>query len=268
MSKKVVHLVFGDFFKSTFEKCNHPKIVQGHIIRLNDDLRIGPIFQLNSSTGQSQREKWLQRTNGSYFKDYYTGFVVEDSLKIEQLKADDSVTDIYVWSARNALDGLYTTRLLNALEGTSFNIYMADFCDFKLKSAIGNLFDLTSLALVRTSDVPLLLKRFKIINEQAFKKANALWKHAIANKAVLRGINDDGKIQFLEASHFDNILLQHCTENYQKSVRVVVCTLVDIDYVINDGFLDWRLKVLVQLGRLHFEGQLKEKRDYSIKKAS
>jgi hypothetical protein len=59
--------------------------------------------------------------------------------------------------------------------------------------------------------------------------------------------------------------LANCKENFQKAASVIGETLVDIDFIVGDSFLNWRLKLLALNEKIDTQGELNEIRDYEVK---
>ena len=54
-----------------------------------------------------------------------------------------------------------------------------------------------------------------------------------------------GAILHKPVSYFDPILLSRSNDQFMKAARVIGHSLVDMDFSVGDGYLNWRLKELV-----------------------
>ena len=84
------------------------------------------------------------------------------------------------------------------------------------------------------------------------------WRRLRAEDTQLR-IVEEGKLRNVAASHFDELLVKRCTGDWQKWARVVGWSMVDAmeaGHPVGDDLLLWRLRLLVEQGRIQCQGDL------------
>ena len=84
------------------------------------------------------------------------------------------------------------------------------------------------------------------------------WRRLRAEDTQLR-IVEGGNLRSVVPSYFDDLILNRCTDQWQKWSRVVGWTMVDAmdqGHHAGDVLLLWRLRELVRIGQIECEGEL------------
>lgn len=81
---------------------------------------------------------------------------------------------------------------------------------------------------------------------------------------MLRIMDEDGRLVDVPNAYFDIYLLSNINNEFNRAGRIIGHTLVDINFIVGDLYLNWRLKELSSVGKVMFRGELKEIRDYEV----
>ncbi|WP_226391059.1 DUF3658 domain-containing protein [Penaeicola halotolerans] len=270
MLKKEIHIVFGSSKKSNLLRSRDLALSAEQVIDLSDDLMIGPIADLEQKSGVEARKKWLGETTFCHFAiEHVINQVEEDVSKTNAVKkALEKGAKIHIWSGRDTIDRLGTSRLIYEIRDFSEQINILDVpSDFKVRARLGHEFHPRSLVVLNADQIPLLIPYFKKLDQNSCNKLISLWDRMIKEKGFLRVAGSDGEINSQEENYFDDALLFRCPNEFVSSARVVGETLVDINFEIyNDEILNWRLITLAKEQKIDFIGELRCMRDYHVRR--
>ena len=59
--------------------------------------------------------------------------------------------------------------------------------------------------------------------------------------------------------------MSFCSNEFQKSARIIGGTLVETEFSISDWFLNWRLIKMSEMNKIETIGELKDMRDYEVR---
>lgn len=85
-----------------------------------------------------------------------------------------------------------------------------------------------------------------------------LWRRLRREDGLLR-IVEQGALRTVSEDHFDYLLLKHCPGDWQKWSRVVGYAMIEAmeeGHQTGDAFFIWRLRELVERGRIECQGEL------------
>ncbi len=260
--KNKIHIVFGNYAKSKLLSSSELNIPIENIIDLNDNLRVGPIYNLNTQKGRIIRDEWFFSNIACASVDPSRS---QDIKKIENIKDIAFNKELYIWSGSTALEILSIARLLFELKDFNLNICTADFSKIKLERKDGTFYVPYTINIALPEHVPLIASHFKPLSVQKRNELIHLWEHVVEEGELIRVLEDNVKIESVKENYFDHILKAYCKEEFEKAGRVIGKTLVAINFNADDSTLNWRLKQLVKSKELESEGMLKDIRDYQVK---
>lgn len=175
---------------------------------------------------------------------------------------------MYIWSGLTSIDILGTAGLLHSLADTTLKIHITDLSDLQLQSLKGHFFMLKFLSAINAENVEKVTETYLSVTKDGLKTWSSRWESVSKRPEVLRILDENQEINFVDESYFDQSVLRFCTVEFQSPARIIGQTMVEIDFKVRDSFLNWRLKELVRKGILTFEGELRDMRDYKIKLTS
>ncbi|WP_200978331.1 DUF3658 domain-containing protein [Echinicola sp. 20G] len=268
MASERIHIVFGESAKSILLASNEMSELIDSVVSLNDDLRLGPITNLEKSDSRFRRQDWLTSTLPCQEDaEYLSSNVAGDFEKIQNIREElKNKPEIFIWSGRATLDRLATARLVYELRDFYTHLIITDLPNIKIKSKFGHSYVPDSLVVMHPEDVHLLSKYFRKITKEECEEWTSMWIRLANENGLVRAAQTMGEIESKEVVYFDEILLSKCTENFLKAARVVGETLVDIGFEASDKTLNWRLIHLAKIKELNFEGKLNCLREYKVKR--
>ena len=264
---KTVHVVFGIYSKLKLEDSFLvSKKLSGEVICLEDDLRIGPISEIDTAYGLLDRKKWFETVGDDTITDYFNIQGSSDHKTIESIKQillDGQA--IHIWYGNNSFDLLSLGRLLNVIQSFKDQIILVPvsrhvFLDFGNHEFIAN-----QLGVLRNEQVQDLEQYFKIPTDQDLNIYTQIWSTAKKRKENLRMVNVDGIFRGNVENEINKVLMSFCNHEYQPSARVVGEAFVALNYEAADSTLNWMLKTLIITGALKARGTLRMMKDYEVR---
>lgn len=270
MIQKDVHVVFSKSAQGTFVASQEFDLSSIQLVRLEDNLNIGPICDIDPDEGIEKRKDWVKKFLGNNPGDYAIRLnVIESDIeKIKQLtKHHEDMGNLFLWTGCFANEILSTARLLYHLpQAYTNNIYMVDFANVAVKRSIDDMI-VYPKTLIATEPARLneVSKHFKLMDKYQLSNWKEIWKNLRNGNTILRVLQEDGKIYEEDEAYFDPFLITNCKDEFQSAARVIGYTLCDIDFAVGDDYLNWRLKQLSLMKKIETCGKLKEVRDYEVR---
>ena len=239
------------------------------LICLEDCLNIGPICDLNSVEEIKKRNDWLADV-------FYVEIPIDEDIHIKDIDVNEDIEKIktlvenyknekiYLWTGFCAYDFLSTARLLYHLPAPCSNIFIVDFSNISVKNRVGRVIYPKVLYVIEPSKVGEIVKHFHQLTDEKLSKFVKLWKKIKSGNSILKILDENGQILEKEETYFDLLLESYCTNEFQNPARIIGQVLVDIDFNVGDGFLNWRLKQLSMMNKIELRGMFLM-RDYEVK---
>jgi hypothetical protein len=263
-----IHIVFGQSAKGLFVHSKKFDIDSVLLICLEDCLNIGPICDLDSFEEVEKRKNWLS----IFFdipmhinEDEFLMFLNRDIETIKTLIENYKSEKIYLWTGVSALEIIQTARLLYHLKPNRNNVFVFDFYNFSMSNKLGQFVYPKCLGATDLSRVDNLEKYFRQLTEGELCQYRKLWEKVKFGNSLLWVLDENKQLVAKDETYFDSFLLSYCTNEYQKPAQIIGKTLCDIDFNVGDGYLAYRMKQLVLMGKIQIRGELKEMRDYEVK---
>jgi len=264
---KTVHVVFGIYSKLKLEDSFLiSQKLSGEVICLGDDLRIGPISEIDTASGLLDRKKWFETVGDDTIIDYFNIQGSSDHKTIESIKQillDGQA--IHIWYGNNSFDLLSLGRLLNAIRSFVKQIILVPISKHAFINARKWEFVAESLGVLRTEQVQDLEQYFKSAIEQDLNVFRGIWSTASHRQESLRMVNAEGVFREDVLSQINQVLHSFCKKEFQKSALVIGESFVALNYEAADSTLNWMLKMLVITGKLEARGTLRMMRDYEVR---
>lgn len=241
----MIHVTFSSSAAGTLRQVLRSKGLRQRVVDLTDNLSWGPI----AIDGFENRQAWLD-INAPFDLGPW-GWIAESAVKFLESAAAD--TDRLIWIAprsANEQAGFYW--YLDHFDAHETQMVIADYpvCDawrdeppFSLgelnEDRMAGLFDESPRVAWDSSRFP-----------------RDRWQTLVADNALLR-IVQNGKLQSAPEDFFDHFLLAQCSQEWTKPHRVVGHTmgsLWDAGHSPGSDFLSWRLRELIQLGKVLCDG--------------
>jgi len=266
----MIHIVFNesevDLMKQVIEL---DETLAGDVVQIKDDFAVGPLENIDTEDGWQARLNWWRTiSEGSpYSTDLVGSF--DDRETVKQLKAkldENAEEEIWIWMAQNQHDVtgyFWLMPQFKEYQGRIMILYMNNLPFINEKGQIfypSWLHEIQPKEFVKAKKLarPITLSEFEIDPDE--------WRKITEENAVVRMLEGGKKIAGKEDSFYDSEILKNITGEWQKATRVLSNTLNRMKIKTGDIFLMWRMKDLINRGKIETTGDLtKGWKDFDVK---
>ena len=264
LNQPALHIVIGESSAGVLHQSGMISTESSKVLCLRDDLRFGPIINLETQEGRENRQKWIAGIACAEERDYLSAWDGDDAV-IQQIEEEvNHFNDVYIWCGKTTYERLGTARVLSRIAGLKVQLWLPRIPNEKIQSHRGHFYHPECLAIMNPKDVHHWVDYFQLLQQNERTSWRKIWEEHSESGDLLRFRNDSDSIASGDVSRFDDILLASCTHEFQKVARIIGESMVNIHFDSGDFFLNWRLRELVASGKLVAEGTPGAIRDYSV----
>ena len=237
------------------------ELLHGEIIEIKDEWGVGPLKDLDTEEGWNARSEWwrmlLQGTPygeklvGS-FDDRETGKELKNKLD------NDSSIEAWIWMGQNQHDVtgyFWLMRQLKEYQGRIMILYLNNLPFINEKGQLfypWNVHDILPKEAVKAKKLarPITLSEFEVDPDE--------WKRLSEENATVRILEGGKKIIGKEETFYDEEIMKNITADWQKAWRVLGNTLHRMKIKTGDVYLMWRMRYLINEGKIEVLGNMDE----------
>ncbi|WHX97973.1 DUF1835 domain-containing protein [Neobacillus sp. DY30] len=243
-------------------------------LAFHDNFSIAPLYSLDSEKGQTDRFYWLKNNLSN---EYEVEFYKKSFPKIiSQLLSIPEKVPIYIWVSENANEQTALLFTMFLLRERKNSIYIIDTATLYRK-----LFEKKAKKYVPFFSGEIILEELQTIYTYSQENKHILsdierehyekkWLALSNNPSTLR-IWENGEIKVVAEDYYDDFIIEKAKKLIGKKKGFIMCArLVGEVYghilqYIGDGFLEYRVRKLIEKGIFEYEGSLEAMRYYGIK---
>ncbi|MCT4584579.1 MAG: DUF1835 domain-containing protein [Peptostreptococcaceae bacterium] len=257
------HIVFGDSAKGSLKYFfeNNENDYSGEVVGLVDDLSIGPLYKIDEEEGFRQRIHWINNLNKEvmpYFEEYSNA--VEDSYT--NLNDINKTHIIIIWHGNNANDQVGLRYLLSKLENK--NIYEVDVSQNAIKFFRNEAYIPRALGECSIENIEKVILNMKKFDSEKLENLKNDWSRLKDSKENLR-IVENGEIIDVEEDFYDSKIVANTGFNFKMAARIIGKTMGESKHLVTDTYIDYRIRKLIEQGKIKYQGHLESMRDYQIR---
>ena len=244
--------------------------LNGEVFEIKDEWGVGPLKDIDTEEGwQSRINWWMQLLSGSPYEKVVGTFDDRETVKAikEKLDADESL-EAWVWMGQNQHDvtGYYWLMpQLRSYQGRLMILYLNNLPFINEK---GQLFYPWSVHDILPKEVVKAKKLARPITLSEFEVDPDEWKKIADENATVRILEGGKKIVGKEDSFYDSEVVKNITNEWQKATRVLSNTLHRMKIKTGDVFLMWRMKNLINEGKIETLGDVNAGwKEFDVRKA-
>jgi hypothetical protein len=228
----------------------------GDVIQIKDEFAVGPIANIYEKEGRQARIDWWKTI--AEFSSYTIALDIDDDKLtvhnlIKQLEDDPSL-NVWIWMGQNQHDvcGYYwLTSQLNDCQGRIFVLYLNNLPFINEKGGIfypTNIFEILPKEFLKAKKLarPITLSEFEVDPDEWVKLCN--------ENAMVRILEGGKKIVSKDVNFYDHDILSVAGAEPQKLHKVLHNIFSKMKVRISDVFLVWRIRELINEGKLEAEG--------------
>jgi hypothetical protein len=266
----MIHIVFNESEVELMQKVIElDETIAGEVVQIKDDFAVGPLANIDTEEGwQARLDWWRNLLQGSPYKETLAGSF-DDRLTVKELKDKlDANTEeqVWIWMAQNQHDvcGYYwLMSQLKDYQGKIMTLYMNNLPFINEK---GHIFYPSWLHEIQPKEFLKAKKLARPVTSSEFEVDPDEWKKICDENATVRTLEGGKKLSGKDETFFDNEIVKNVTGEWQKAWRVLSNTLHRMKIKTGDLFVMWRMKELINAGKIETMGDVaKGWKDFDVK---
>lgn len=266
----MIHIVFNesevDLMKKVIEL---DETLAGEVVQIKDDFAVGPLAGIETEEGwQARLEWWKGLLQGSPHGDSLVGSF-DDRATVKELISkleENPEEEIWIWMGQNQHDVTGYYWLMPQLKDHQGRIMILYMNNLPFINEKGHIFYPSWLSEIQASEFIKAKKLARPITLSEFEIDPDEWRKIAEENAMVRILEGGKKISGQEANFYDSEILKNITSEWQRATRVLSNTLNRMTIKTGDVFLMWRMKELINLGKIEVTGAIdKNWKDFDVK---
>jgi hypothetical protein len=266
----MIHIVFQQADVDVIKKAMElDEALQGDIFEIKDEWGVGPIAALDTEEGWNLRMDWWRGLlkDTPYGADTVGSFDDRETVKaIKQWLDENPKGEAWIWMGQNQHDvtGYYWLMpQFREYQGRLMVLFLNNLPFINEKGQIfypWGIHEILPKEAVKAKRLarPITLSEFEVDPDE--------WKKLADENATVRILEGGKKIVSKDANFYDSEILKNITNEWQKASRVLHNTLNRMKIKTGDVFLAWRIKHMIEEGRIDVTGDVnKGWKDFEIK---
>lgn len=266
----MIHIVFEqanvEALRKSFEL---DPSMEGEILEVQDDYAVGPLKDIFSEEGKAARLQWWKDIlAGGHYEGIADDGHVDDEKVVSDLKARlDENTDevLWIWAAQNKHDVCSYYWLMSQLKAYQGRVFILYLNNLPFISEKGNIFYPTNLFQIQPKEFVKAKKLARVITPSEFEIDPDEWTKLSEEDKGVRILEGGKKLVQRDYDYYDAELLKFATKDWQKPMKVFQQFFSKSKDTTGDVFLLWRMKTLVETGKLEMQGDWKNMKDFQVR---
>ena len=243
----------------------------GDIFEIKDEWGVGPLKDLETDEGWELRENWWRNLLvGSPYGEKLVG-TFDDRETVKQLKGKlntDEALEAWIWMGQNQHDVTGYYWLMPQLKPYQGRVMILYLNNLPFLNEKGQLFYPWSVHDILPKEAVKAKKLARPITLSEFEVDPDEWKKLSEDNVTVRILEGGKKIVGKEDSFYDSEVLKNITADWQKATRVLSNTLHRMKIKTGDVFLMWRMKQLINEGKIETMGDVNAGwKEFDVRKA-
>ena len=267
----MIHIVFNEADTTVLNKAIElDETLQGKVVQIKDDYAVGPLTNLYIGEGIAARKNWWTQVlaGGDYDGKAEDGSV-DDYKTIAELVGElrrNPEEILWIWAAQNKHDvsGYYwLLHYVKEFQGRVFILYLNNLPFFNEKGSIfypSWLHTIPPKEFLKAKHLPrpITLSELDVDPDEWIRLCNE-------DKGV-RVLEGGKKLVQYDYDFYDADIKQYITKDWQKAAKIINQFLSKNKHTTGDAYLLWRLKLMVTGGEYDIQGELKNMKDFEVKR--
>jgi hypothetical protein len=269
----MIHIVFNEPDVNVLKKAIElDESLQGDVLQVKDDYAVGPLTGIYEAEGLEARKQWWKEVLAG---GDYDGLVekgqVDDPKMVADLKERLTAEPgeiCWVWAAQNKHDVSGYYWLMSQLKDFQGRIYILYLNNLPFISEKGTIFYPDWLHVIPPKEFIKAKRLARPITLSEFEVDPDEWKKIAEDTSLVKMLEGGKKIAGKDESFYDAEILKNLTPEWQKAGRVLTNTLNRMKIKTGDVFLMWRMKQLINNGKIGTTGEVSRSwKDFDVKVA-
>jgi hypothetical protein len=265
------HVVFNEADVAVLQQAIElDETLQGEVFLVRDDYAVGPIKDIFTEEGIIARRNWWREvlSGGNYDGHADKGIVDDNKLVdelIEKLNADEE-EKVWIWAAQNKHDVSGYYWLMSQLKAYQGRIYILYLNNLPFINEKGQIFYPEWISQIQPKEMLKAKKLARLITTSEFEVDPDEWTKLCNEDKMVRLLEGGKKLIQKEVDFYDSELKTYITGDWQKASKIIHNFLHKAKHTTGDMFLLWRLKQLLATDVYDVQGEVKNMKDFEVKK--
>nr|WP_294907765.1 DUF1835 domain-containing protein [uncultured Lacibacter sp.] len=269
----MIHIVFNEPDIEVLQKAIElDETLQGEVLQVEDDYAVGPLKDIYTDEGIAARRAWWKEvlTGTDLEKKVDEGEVDDNKLIafiIERLQKDEE-EKVWIWAAQNKHDVSGYYWLISQLKEFQGRIYILYLNNLPFINEKGQLFYPEWISTIQPKEMTKAKKLARLVTPSEFEVDPDEWTKLCNEEKGVRLLEGGKKLGQKDYDFYDADLKNFITGDWQKANKVINQFLSKNKHTTGDMYLLWRLKQLIATDLYDVQGELKNLKDFELKKKS
>lgn len=269
----MIHIVFNQDDVSVLQQAIElDETLAGEVLLVRDDYAVGPIKDIYTEEGIEARKNWQREVlSGGDGDGLVDSGIVDDkklvAVLIEKLNAD-AEEKLWIWAAQNKHDVCGYYWLMSQLKAFQGRIYILYLNNLPFINEKGNIFYPEWISHIQPKEMLKAKKLSRLITTSEFEVDPDEWTKLCNEEKQVRLLEGGKKLSQKEVDFYDAELKSFITDDWQKAGKIIHQFLHKAKHTTGDLFLLWRLKKLLATDLYDAQGEVKNMKDFEVKKKS
>lgn len=269
----MIHIVFNEADIAVLQQAMElDETLKGDIRQVKDDFAVGPLKDSYTPEGIEQRKNWWQTVLSGGDLDGKAGIPeVNDPAMVaalqEELRTNAEAT-VWIWAAQNKHDVCGYYWLMSQLKEFQGRIFILYLNNLPFLNEKGQLFYPEWISQILPKEMIKAKRLARLITPSEFEVDPDEWTRLCNEEKMVRLLEGGKKLIQKEETFYDAELKSFITNDWQKGSKIIHQFLSKAKHTTGDMFLLWRLKQLLATGMYDVQGEVKNMKDFEVKKKS
>ena len=265
----MIHIVFNE---ADIAKMNEAialdETLNGEVIQIKDDYAVGPLENGYTGEGRETRVNWWRTVlDGGDYAGLADSGAIDDFKTVAELVGKlrrNENEHIWIWAAQNKHDVSGYYWLLHFLKEFQGRVYILYLNNLPFINEKGGIFYPQWLGEIPATEFRKARKLARPVTTSEFELDADEWQRLSQANMPVRLLEGGKKLVQKEVDFYDQELKKFITGGWQKASKVINNYNSKSPHKTGDAFLLWRLKEMVNQGKLESKGLLEKMRDFEV----
>ncbi|MEJ8819623.1 DUF1835 domain-containing protein [Lacibacter sp. H407] len=267
----MIHIVFNEADVAILEQAIElDESLQGEVLQIKDDYAVGPLKDIYTNEGIEARKNWWREVlAGGNADGKVDDGEVDDNRTVafilERMQVNDE-EKIWIWAAQNKHDVSGYYWLMSQLKDFQGRVYILYLNNLPFINEKGQLFYPEWISHIQPKEMTKAKKLSRLITTSEFEVDPDEWAKLCAEEKGVRLLEGGKKLGQKEYDFYDAELKSYISADWQKASKIIHQFLSKSKNTTGDMYLLWRLKLMISEGQFDAQGELKNMKDFEVKK--
>lgn len=269
----MIHIVFNEADIAVLQQAMElDETLKGDVRQVKDDFAVGPLKDIYTPEGMELRRNWWQTVLSGGDLDGKAGIPdVNDPAMVaalqEELRTNAEET-VWIWAAQNKHDVCGYYWLMSQLKEFQGRIFILYLNNLPFLNEKGQLFYPEWISQILPKEMLKAKRLARLITTSEFEVDPDEWSRLCNEEKMVRLLEGGKKLIQKDETFYDAELKSFITNDWQKGSKIIHQFLSKAKHTTGDMFLLWRLKQLLTTGLYDVQGEVKNMKDFEVKKKS